>query len=106
MAEDGQGRMERLRECASMLAQALFQAEDVAVAEDVVNAVLLERGLRYRLGTPASASAPLETVDVLERRHIVRVLAATKGNKSEAARVLGFDRRTLYRKLQLMRKET
>ena len=36
----------------------------------------------------------------VERRHISRVLAAVGGNKSRAARILGMERRTLYRKLK------
>lgn len=42
----------------------------------------------------------LITVDELERRYIQRVLALTAGNKSRAAQILGFDRRTLYRKIE------
>jgi DNA-binding NtrC family response regulator len=41
----------------------------------------------------------LVTVAELERRYIDHVLKAAKGNKTVAARILGFDRRTLYRKL-------
>jgi DNA-binding NtrC family response regulator len=37
---------------------------------------------------------------VIEREHILQVLAFSRGNRSEAARVLGIDRRTLYRKLR------
>jgi two-component system response regulator HydG len=40
---------------------------------------------------------PMEEV---ERRYILRVLEAVGGNKTLAAQVLGFDRRTLYRKLE------
>jgi two-component system response regulator HydG len=40
------------------------------------------------------------SLDQLERRYIDRVLKATGGNKTQAARVLGLDRRTLYRKLE------
>ena len=36
----------------------------------------------------------------LERRHILRVLARTGGNKQAAARILGIDRTTLQRKLE------
>jgi two-component system NtrC family response regulator/two-component system response regulator HydG len=39
------------------------------------------------------------TLAVVERRHIEMVLAHTKGNKSEAARILGIARTTLDRKL-------
>jgi DNA-binding NtrC family response regulator len=48
----------------------------------------------------SSSSAGLITVDELERRYIERVLAVTAGNKSRAAQILGFDRRTLYRKIE------
>lgn len=41
--------------------------------------------------------APLE---VIERRYIEQVLAVADNNKSQAARLLGVDRRTLYRKLE------
>jgi two-component system response regulator HydG len=42
----------------------------------------------------------LPTLEELERRYIARVLATVGGNKTQAARVLGVDRRTLYRKLE------
>lgn len=42
----------------------------------------------------------LPSLEEVERRHITRVLAATSGNKTQAAKVLGLDRRTLYRKLE------
>jgi len=44
--------------------------------------------------------ARLPTIAELEQRHIGRVLDAVDGNKSIAARILGVDRRTLYRKLE------
>jgi len=47
-----------------------------------------------------SSNVGLITVDELERRYIERVLALTAGNKSRAAQILGFDRRTLYRKIE------
>src|SRR5438034_6263670 len=37
------------------------------------------------------------SLDDLQRRYVVRVLAHTKGNVSKAARILGVDRKTLYR---------
>lgn len=42
----------------------------------------------------------LLTMEQVERRYIHRVMLAVQGNKREAARVLGLDRKTLYRKLQ------
>jgi two-component system response regulator HydG len=40
------------------------------------------------------------TVEEMERRHIVHVMNKVEGNKTRAAKLLGFDRRTLYRKLE------
>ena len=41
----------------------------------------------------------LPTLDELEKRYIARVLKVVAGNKTQAAKILGVDRRTLYRKL-------
>ena len=37
-------------------------------------------------------------LDSIEMDHIRRVLASVEGNKSRAAKILGINRRTLYRK--------
>jgi two-component system response regulator HydG len=42
----------------------------------------------------------LPSMDLVEERYIRKVLAAANGNKTLAAKILGFDRRTLYRKLK------
>jgi transcriptional regulator with PAS, ATPase and Fis domain len=46
------------------------------------------------------SSGGLISLDEVERRHIENVLRAVDGNRQEAARILGIDRTTLYRKLQ------
>lgn len=55
---------------------------------------------------PAAAAPPrcspfsftdLPTLDELERRYLIHVLEAVKGNRTRAAEILGVDRRTLYR---------
>lgn len=43
-----------------------------------------------------------ETLADAEAEQIRRVMAATNGNKSRAARILGIERKTLYRKLEKM----
>jgi two-component system response regulator HydG len=40
------------------------------------------------------------TLDELHRRYVRRVLAVVKGNKTHAAKLLGIDRRSLYRRLK------
>ena len=42
---------------------------------------------------------PLASLEQAEREHLLRVLAATGGNRSAAARILGIERKTLSRKL-------
>ena len=42
----------------------------------------------------------LLTLEEVERRHIERVLAATGGNRPRAARILGINVSTIYRKLE------
>ncbi len=69
------------------------------------HAVLLPHDLPSHIApaSPASSdedAASLPSLDELTRRHLVRVLAATGGNKKRAAEILGVDRRTLYRMLE------
>jgi len=48
----------------------------------------------------------LATMEEVERRYIRRVLEAVDGNKTLAARILGLDRKTLYRKLEDQKLQT
>jgi DNA-binding NtrC family response regulator len=48
--------------------------------------------------TPEAAAATPDRLLELERQHILRVLKQAQGNRSEAARRLGIERKTLYRK--------
>jgi DNA-binding NtrC family response regulator len=46
---------------------------------------------------PAGRDESLLSMDEVEKRHLSRVLRETGGNKVRAAKILGIDRRTLYR---------
>ena len=65
----------------------------------------LPRAIREYEARMPSSTADLEpdrgllTLQAVEAQHIRCVLDAVNGNKSSAARVLGIDRKTLYRKL-------
>ncbi len=48
----------------------------------------------------AGGAEELLPLDEVERRHILRVLRALNGHRTQAAQVLGLDRKTLYRKLE------
>jgi DNA-binding NtrC family response regulator len=48
----------------------------------------------------ADDPAELPTLDEVEKRYILRVMQTVHGNKALASRVLGLDRKTLYRKLE------
>jgi DNA-binding NtrC family response regulator len=50
-----------------------------------------------------SRERPVETLADAEEDQIRRVLAATGGNKSKAAQLLGIERKTLYRRLERMK---
>ena len=47
-----------------------------------------------------SDNQPLDSLEAVQQRYIRYVLEQTQGNKSEAAKILGLDRKTLYRKLK------
>jgi DNA-binding NtrC family response regulator len=69
--------------------------------------VLAERidadAVRNALTIMESREKPVDTLADAEEDQIRRVLAATGGNKSKAAQLLGIERKTLYRKLERMK---
>jgi len=75
----------------------------VALARDSITVADLPRKVREhvseRVLVDADDPSDMPTLDELERRYITKVMRALGGNKTQAARVLGLDRRTLYRRL-------
>ena len=53
-----------------------------------------------RIELSTSDPATMITLEEMERRYVRQVLASVNGNKTHAARVLGIDRRSLYRRLE------
>jgi DNA-binding NtrC family response regulator len=86
-----------VRELENVIQRAItLSRHDVILPEDLPASLhltkddqLLEKAIEGRL-----------TLDQLEKEYIRRILIQTGGNKSKAAEILGFDRKTLYRKLQ------
>lgn len=50
--------------------------------------------------TIEDSDAVLLPMEAIERQHILRVLRAVGGHRTQAAKLLGLDRKTLYRKLE------
>ena len=61
--------------------------------------------VNHALSAMESRDKPVETLADAEEDQIRKVLAATGGNKSKAAQILGIERKTLYRKLERMKLE-
>jgi two-component system, NtrC family, response regulator AtoC len=88
-----------VRELESCIERAVLLAEH----EEVLVEDLPERVRSYggaHVLASAEDSAELVPMEVVERRYITRVLESVGSNKTLAARILGFDRKTLYRKLE------
>ncbi len=90
------GNVRELQNCVER-AVVLTRLEELGV-EDLPEKVRDAR--RPAAVLPEGDAGELVTMDEVERRYIRRVLDAVGGNKTIAAKVLGFDRTTLYRKLE------
>nr|MBA3499665.1 sigma-54-dependent Fis family transcriptional regulator [Deltaproteobacteria bacterium] len=53
-----------------------------------------------RLELDTATPTEMITLEEMERRYVRQVLTSVNGNKTHAARVLGIDRRSLYRRLE------
>jgi DNA-binding NtrC family response regulator len=86
-----------VRELENVVQRAITLCQhDVILPEDLPASILqepkeslLDKGIRENY-----------TMDRLEKEYVRRVLIEVGGNKSKAAQILGFDRKTLYRKLE------
>jgi two-component system response regulator HydG len=93
------GNVRELQNCIER-AVALAQFDHVGV-DDLPDRVREFKG--SHIAIESRDPAELLPMEEVEHRYILRVLEAVGGNKTLAAQVLGFDRRTLYRKLDRAR---
>jgi two-component system response regulator HydG len=92
------GNVRELENC--MERAAALAARDEVIVEDLPERIRCYP--RRFVLVPGEDPAEFVPMEVVERRYIARVLEQTRGNKTLAARILGFDRKTLYRKLERM----
>jgi two-component system NtrC family response regulator len=52
-----------------------------------------------------SSDQPFQTLQEIEREHILKVLDYVNGHRTKAAKILGVGRKTLYRKIQALNLE-
>ncbi len=55
--------------------------------------------MSVRRSSRVSQPRELILLEEVERRHVLAVLGACNGNRTEAAKILGIDRKTLARRL-------
>jgi DNA-binding NtrC family response regulator len=67
--------------------------------QETIGPADLPDGLGSVRSAAAAEDVPRSIADI-ERAHVLRVLRSVAGNKAAAARLLGLDRKTLYRKLR------
>jgi DNA-binding NtrC family response regulator len=90
-----------VRELENVLERAL-----VLAAQDVIGPEHLAAEVGVRSGPrPENPEAPVQEPELIplaevERRHVLSILAATRGSREESSRILGISRRTLTRMLQ------
>jgi len=95
LAYSWHGNVRELQNC-------IERAVAVASFEEIMVEDLPERirnYVRHPVLVDSDDPSELLPMEEVERRYILRVLEAAGGNKTLAAQTLGFDRKTLYRKL-------
>jgi len=96
MDYDWPGNVRELENCMER-AVALCRLDELTV-DDLPAKVRDHQSAKIVLTTEAPDE--LLTLDEMERRYVRQVLGAVGGNKTHAARILGIDRRSLYRRLE------
>jgi DNA-binding NtrC family response regulator len=90
------GNVRELKNCMER-AVALTQSEHIELADLPVHICEFQSGTFV---LPLENPRELLPMEEVERRYVLQVLDAVGGSRTEASAALGFDRRTLYRKLK------
>jgi two-component system, NtrC family, response regulator AtoC len=93
---DWPGNVRELENCLER-AVALTRYTEIGI-QDLPDRIRDHQSTRMVIDT--SDPEELLTLEEVERRYVRKVLAACNGNKTHAAKILGLDRRTLYRRLE------
>src|SRR6185437_11605486 len=96
MDYDWPGNVRELENCMER-AVALCRLDEITV-DDLPSKVQEHQSSKIVITTESPGE--LITLDEMERRYVRQVLNAVGGNKTHAARILGIDRRSLYRRLE------
>ena len=94
-----------IRELQNVLERAMLLAEQDVIGAEHLPAQVQPAGARPSGGELVSTESiasndVLRSLEAVEREYVTRVLAATRGNREEASRILGISRRTLLRMAQ------
>jgi two-component system response regulator HydG len=96
MDYDWPGNVRELENCMER-AVALCRLDEITV-DDLPAKIQEHQSSKIVITTESPGE--LITLDEMERRYVRQVLNAVGGNKTHAARILGIDRRSLYRRLE------
>lgn len=88
-----------VRELRNIVQRSIVLTQQATINSDVLPAKISSYQSK-QLVIDEGDNQPLASLEVIERRYIRYVLERTGGNKTEAAKVLGLDRKTLYRRLK------
>ena len=89
-----------VRELQNVLERGMILSEQNLITEKALPldlVVTLDQG---------SSDQPFQTLQEIEREHILKVLDYVNGHKANAAKILGIGRKTLYRKIQALNLES
>ncbi len=88
-----------VRELRNVMERAVaLTRHDTITVEDLPEKIRDHRAEMILIG--ADDPTELVSLEAVEQRYIEHVLKATDGNRTQAAKILGLDRKTLYRKLK------